>query len=113
MLKRVIIVGAGILSALTISSCSQQQQVESKPQVQTKKVYIEKKHCHTFKGYGWNKKTCHSHPAPHRHTKKSMKPRSRYPSIRHSHNGRVHSHPMKSANHQHRQKPCPVYCRRK
>ena len=67
--------GAGIvLATMGLVGCSTQSQVE-KPQVVTKKVYVAKKHCHTFKGYGWAKRVCHAHPAPHRHTKPAPKRR--------------------------------------
>ena len=59
--------------ATSLMGCSTQSQVESKPQV-VKKVYVAKKHCHTFKGYGWAKRVCHAHPAPHKHSK----PRPKY-----------------------------------
>ena len=64
----------GLAMVLALMGCSTQSQVE-KPQVATKKVYVAKKHCHTFKGYGWAKRVCHAHPAPHRHTKPAPKRR--------------------------------------
>ena len=117
-MKKLILLGAGVITLSLFTGCSQQQQsedtpqvVERPPQIQIRTIYKEKVHCHRFKGYGWSKKTCHSHPSPHNHTGRDVKKRGRHPSITHSHNGRTHSHPMKNPNHQHKRKLCPVGCR--